>query len=166
MMTGGTPRAFCAGIWNWTYIWPIMIWFGVSVWFGLFGAGSVAYSVTLGTPPMKKLPWSSITSGLVRNFFILAASSAMAFPASANSRIAGNRRKSGLCVIISTILIPLGATHMTVDVDVRGLRWKARIGGLPAPAFLERIRNQVRVDRQPIHVRIGVLTGTCGHADE
>ena len=27
--------------------------------------------VTFGTPPMKKLPWSSMTSGLVRNFLVL-----------------------------------------------------------------------------------------------
>src|SRR5206468_6179923 len=37
---------------------------------GLFGAG-VAYVVTFGTPPMKKLPWSSMTSGFFRNFLVL-----------------------------------------------------------------------------------------------
>ena len=39
MMTGGMFAFLFAGIWNCTYIWPIVIWLGVSVW---FGGGTVA----------------------------------------------------------------------------------------------------------------------------
>src|SRR5262247_4730052 len=65
MITGGMFAFLFAGIWNCTYIWPMVIWLGVITW---FGPGTVAYMVTFGTPPMKKLPWSSITSGFFRNF--------------------------------------------------------------------------------------------------
>src|SRR6266550_2077589 len=68
MITGGMLAFFVAGIWNDTYICPIVIWFGVSV---CVAGGTVAYVVTFGTPPMKKLPWSSITSGFLRNFLVL-----------------------------------------------------------------------------------------------
>src|SRR5262249_37701508 len=68
MMTGGMFAFLFAGIWNWTYICPIVIWFGVITW---FGPNTVAYVVTFGTPPMKKLPWSSMTSGFLRNLRVL-----------------------------------------------------------------------------------------------
>src|SRR5579862_8591237 len=42
---------------------------------------------------MKKLPWSSITSGLVRNFLTFGASCAAALPTIASSRIAGKKRQ-------------------------------------------------------------------------
>src|SRR4051812_16359251 len=71
MITGGMLFFLFAGIWNCTYIWPMVIWFGTFCWLaGAFGGGMVAYGVTLGTPPMKKLPWSSMTSGFFRNFLI------------------------------------------------------------------------------------------------
>src|SRR5579862_2722675 len=41
---------------------------------------------------MKKLPWSSITSGLVRNFFIFGGSCEAALATIANRSPAGNRR--------------------------------------------------------------------------
>ncbi len=52
-MITGQPPYFFAGIWNCTYIWPIVIWCGASGWLGGVGA---AWYVTFCTPPMKKLP--------------------------------------------------------------------------------------------------------------
>jgi hypothetical protein len=43
---------------------------------GLFAGGIAAKFVTFGTPPMKKLPWSSITRGFFKNFFAFPASCA------------------------------------------------------------------------------------------
>src|SRR5215207_2175562 len=62
MMTGYLPRLVWLGfqlwgIWNCTYICPIMI-------DALFPAVElVAYIVVLGTPPTKRLPWSLRLSG-------------------------------------------------------------------------------------------------------
>jgi hypothetical protein len=70
MMTGHPPAYFRAGIWNCTYIWPIVIWWGTLAAAAPPGPpAGAACSVTFGTPPMKKLPWSSIVSGPVRNLF-------------------------------------------------------------------------------------------------
>jgi hypothetical protein len=58
MITGQPGPALRAGIWNCTYIWPIVICCGVGaggVWPG--GAnGIAACSLTFVTPPTKKLP--------------------------------------------------------------------------------------------------------------
>ena len=43
MMTGGMFAFLFAGIWNCTYIWPIVIWLGAGGWFGALGGGTVAY---------------------------------------------------------------------------------------------------------------------------
>src|SRR6202171_4336711 len=90
MMTGGIPF-LRNGTWNCTYIWPMVIWLGVFAWLVLFGGGTVAKFVTFGTPPMKKLPWSSMTSGFVRNFFVLLVSCARTPAPIATSR--QNRNK-------------------------------------------------------------------------
>src|SRR5712691_1759118 len=45
---------------------------------------------------MKKLPWSSITSGLVRNFLTFGPSCAAALATIASSRIAGKKRQMSL----------------------------------------------------------------------
>jgi hypothetical protein len=50
MMTGHAFLFFLWGIWNCTYIWPMVI------CCGLPAVGAVAKVVTFGTPPMKKLP--------------------------------------------------------------------------------------------------------------
>jgi hypothetical protein len=76
MMIGQPALYLLAGIWNCTYIWAMVIWWGASGAGvagggvpGGGGGGADAWSVTFCTPPMKKLPWSSIVSGPVRNFF-------------------------------------------------------------------------------------------------
>jgi hypothetical protein len=65
MMTGqpGAPRR--DGIWNCTYICPIVICCGVRGGVGWPGGapGTAAYSLTFATPPTKKLPWSSSVTG-------------------------------------------------------------------------------------------------------
>ena len=40
MMTGGVPRFLVCGIWNCTYICPIVIWLGAGL--GLLGVGAEA----------------------------------------------------------------------------------------------------------------------------
>src|SRR5438128_4627881 len=142
MMRGGTPRAFCAGIWNCTYIWPIMIWFGVNVWFGLFGAGSVAYSVTFGTPPMKKLPWSSITSGLVKNLFILLPFSPREVTAVETSRIRQRTKQCRRFMESSSLLAsgpPAGSLRYTRHLRLRPIGLALRVAPLynrPVPPRL------------------------------
>src|SRR5580704_19599796 len=93
MLTGGILPFLRDGTWNCTYIWPMVIWFGVFAWLGVFGGGTVAKFVTFGTPPMKKLPWSSITSGFVRNFFVLLPSCARTLAPIVTSRTAENRHE-------------------------------------------------------------------------
>ena len=72
MITGHPPPYFLAGIWNCTYIWPIVICCGTgpagAVAPGAGGGSAAACSVIFWTPPTKKLPWSSITRGPPRNF--------------------------------------------------------------------------------------------------
>jgi hypothetical protein len=60
MITGHPSRCFRCGTWNCTYICPIVIWLGAPA------VDDAAKLVTFCTPPMKKLPWSSIVSGPVR----------------------------------------------------------------------------------------------------
>src|SRR5579862_2431595 len=94
MITGGMLFFLLAGTWNWTYIWPMVIWFGTFCWLaGALAGATVAYGVTFGTPPMKKLPWSSITSGFFRNFFILPFSCATTVTAIAPSNIAAPKHQ-------------------------------------------------------------------------
>ena len=71
MITGHPGPDFFAGISNSTYIWPIVICCGVGRGVGCPGgaAGTAAYSLTFCTPPMKKLPWSSIVTGAAMNLF-------------------------------------------------------------------------------------------------
>src|SRR5438067_2365238 len=140
MMRGGTPRAFCAGIWNCTYIWPIMIWFGVNVWFGLFGAGTVAYSVTFGTPPMKKLPWSSITSGLLRNLFILLPFSPSEVTAVETSRMRQSTKQCRRFIKSSSFqrLFSVGPTGRIVSVHAAGVYRNNPAGGPDAEKTLKR----------------------------
>src|SRR6266566_194774 len=115
MMTGGALFFLRSGIWNCTYIWPIMIWSGLpAVGLGLPGGGVVAYLVTLGTPPMKKLPWSSITNGLVRNFFALWFSCAGTLAVIATSRTAKNRQQPILIMRFSCLMEP---PHHCMDAD-------------------------------------------------
>src|SRR5215831_14911679 len=93
MITGGVFAFLFAGIWNWTYIWPIVICCGVITW---FGPGTVAYVVTFGTPPMKKLPWSSITSGFFRNLLVLGSCAWSAAPAAAMMASAAERYRRSM----------------------------------------------------------------------
>src|ERR1044071_9283382 len=53
-ITTGTCRAPSGGIWNWTYIWLMVISPGAP----LPGAGKV-----FDSPPTKKLPWLAIVRG-------------------------------------------------------------------------------------------------------
>src|SRR5687768_8124393 len=73
MITGHPAPDFFAGIWNCTYICPMVICCGTgppgAVEPGAGGGSAAACSVVFLTPPMKKLPWSSITRGPPRNFF-------------------------------------------------------------------------------------------------
>jgi hypothetical protein len=89
MITGQPGPDFRAGIWNWTYIWPIVICCGVGtpVWPGGEN-GIAACSLTFVTPPMKKLPWSSIVTGPPMNF--LGVPCADAFVMSATAMTATN----------------------------------------------------------------------------
>jgi len=48
-MTGGMFGFLFAGIWNCTYIWPIVIWLGAGAWLGLFGAGTSWVYIALET---------------------------------------------------------------------------------------------------------------------
>src|SRR5688572_28806662 len=96
MITGHPPLYFLAGIWNCTYIWPIVICWGVGAAGGgapaAAGGGTVAWSVIFGTPPTKKLPWSSIVSGPPRNFFGFALVCAETVAAIATHRQATEKR--------------------------------------------------------------------------
>src|SRR5206468_11961249 len=57
----------------------------------------VAYVVTFGTPPMKKLPWSSMTSGFLRNFLVLLLSCASTLAAVVTMRTAEHRHRPTRC---------------------------------------------------------------------
>src|SRR6266581_5935940 len=72
----------------------MVIWFGAGIW---FGPGTVANVVTFGTPPMKKLPWSSMTSGFLRNFLVLLLSWARTLAAVATRRTAEHRHLPTRC---------------------------------------------------------------------
>src|SRR5262245_10222268 len=71
MMTGQLGAERRAGIWNCTYIWPIVICCGVRGGAGWPGGapGIAAYSLTFVMPPTKKLPWSSRVTGPPMNRF-------------------------------------------------------------------------------------------------
>ncbi len=58
MITGQPGPLIFPGIWNCTYIWPIVICCGVGAGTGWLGGapGIDACSLILVTPPMKKLP--------------------------------------------------------------------------------------------------------------
>ena len=58
MITGQPGPLIFSGIWNCTYTWPIVICCGVGAGGGWPGGapGIDACSLTLVTPPMKKLP--------------------------------------------------------------------------------------------------------------
>src|SRR5262249_61772753 len=61
---------------------------GGGVLLGVFAGAIVAYSVSSATPPIKKLPWSSISSGFVKNFFVLLPFCATTFATTETSRTA------------------------------------------------------------------------------
>src|SRR5215212_1514031 len=135
MMTGYLPRLVLLGfqpwgIWNWTYICPIMI--------DAFGPAVelAAYIVVLGTPPMKKLPWSFRFSGPAVKAPFLPFPSACAEALGATIASSRAKSRSDPATLTAT---PLRMKHglgmpITANRQVADPRPRARTPRLPSRA--------------------------------